>query len=365
MKRVWILLGGLLLASPAWALQIADVQASHLRFDPTTGEQVRVDFALDEPASVVLRWFDGLDRPVAASAPQRFEAGAHGLTWDGLGAASGQPVPPEAYVFVLEAVDANGKKVVHDLTDRTGGEPVRAEDIRWDPATGFIHYALPVPARINVRIGLKNNGPLLATVLDWVPREPGADRFAWNGKDASGVLELATHPELAILVDAYSLSANTVIVGPPQSAVHLAAAPLGRGETRPRDGTPRKRMHYHAHQPLDQRGDVAISVHAVDANGDTVRGRVALRLDVDPKDRQRILATRFEPVFFVDGTFAFENEVGFLPTTWVWDTTRVNNGWHYINVNVRGYEGNFGMATLKLKVDNPPTSSPAPGAAAQ
>jgi hypothetical protein len=36
--------------------------------------------------------------------------------------------------------------------------------------------------------------------------------------------------------------------------------------------------------------------------------------------------------------------------TWLWDTSTVNEGEHYVTTNVRGYEGNFGTATLKVWV---------------
>lgn len=350
-------LAGLLLlgSTCAGAIEIRQVQADRIRFDPAKDEQVTITFELDTAAAVTMHWYDGLDRAVRTLGPADLTAGVHKLAWDGRTDA-GKPAAAEAYVFTLDATAADGTNVRHDLTDVTGSEPITATDVTWDADAKQIRYQLAEPARVNIRIGLKNNGPLLGTVLDWVPREAGAHNAAWDGQDASKVLDLHQHPELALLVDAYTLNTNTVLLGTPSDRVALPADAGGKGAARQRDKAPRKRMHYHAHQPLDQRGDVAISlVRADDKAGDTtVSGRVPLRLDVDAKDRQRILATRFEPVFFVDGTFVFENEVGFLPTTWIWDTTTVNNGWHYINVNVRGYEGNFGMATLKLKVENPP-----------
>ena len=46
----------------------------------------------------------------------------------------------------------------------------------------------------------------------------------------------------------------------------------------------------------------------------------------------------------------FENETGFLPMTWNWDTSNASPGIHYLTANLRGYEGNFGMATVKVRV---------------
>jgi hypothetical protein len=71
-----------------------------------------------------------------------------------------------------------------------------------------------------------------------------------------------------------------------------------------------------------------------------------------PEDLERALSRRFEPVFFVDGQFAFENEVGFVPMTWTWDPEGVNAGEHFLTVNLRSYEGNFGIASVKVVVSD-------------
>ena len=70
----------------------------------------------------------------------------------------------------------------------------------------------------------------------------------------------------------------------------------------------------------------------------------------ESEDRTRILAERFETVFYLDGRYEFENEVGFLPATWVWDPEGANEGVHYLTGNLLGYEGHFGIATVKVYV---------------
>lgn len=114
-------------------------------------------------------------------------------------------------------------------------------------------------------------------------------------------------------------------------------------------------MYAHAQQPLEARSDIAVRLVlppglAKHPDGGSIvsEGRVPVRLEIDPKDLERALSRRFEPVFFVDGQFAFENEVGFVPMTWIWDASTVNDGEHFLTVNVRGYEGNFGIASVKV-----------------
>jgi hypothetical protein len=115
-------------------------------------------------------------------------------------------------------------------------------------------------------------------------------------------------------------------------------------------------MYAHAQQPLEARGDFGVQLVLPGDLQKTAEGipivtrPVPVRLEIPDTDRARALARRFEPVFFLDGQFVFENEVGFVPMTWNWDPKAVNPGEHYLTVNLRGYEGNFGMATIKVAV---------------
>jgi len=338
------------------SVHITQVRADRLAFDPAKKESVTIRFNIDRTADVDLMVYDGRDRLVRRVEGTELAPGEHALTWDGRDFRS-RPVPPEAYVYTIAAITAQGQRVTHDLTDLTGGEPLTAKDPRWDPATGQVHYVLDRPARVNIRFGLQEGGPYLRTLIDWVPRAAGAQSEPWDGWDASRVLPLAKHPTLLTGVMAYSLPANALLVGPRVGRVTFAALPEEGRREQAHKGP--KRMYFHADQPLDTRGDVSTSL-TIDGPGKQdaqgrwiVSGRVPVRLHVAEADRARVLSRRFEPVFFVDGTFAFENEVGFLPMTWHWDTSTVNAGEHFVTVNVRGYEGNFGAATLKVWVQHP------------
>jgi hypothetical protein len=342
-------------------VRITQVRADRFAFDPAKDEAVTIRFNIDRTAEVVLIVYDGRDRLIRRVEGGELAPGEHALAWDGRDSRK-QPVPPEAYVYTVIAKAAQGGPVTHDLTDLTGGEPLTVNDVRWDPNTGQVHYVLDKPARVNIRFGLRDGGPYLRTLIDWVPRAAGAQSEAWDGWDASRILPLARHPMLLTGVKAYSLPDNTLFVGPQPKQVTFAELPEEpRRERQPLKGP--KRIHFHADQPLETRGDVSASLTIdgpvkQDAQGRwIVSGRTPVRLHVAEADRARVLSRRFEPVFFVDGTFAFENEVGFLPMTWQWDTSTVNEGEHFVTVNVRGYEGNFGAATLKVWVQHPPKSA--------
>lgn len=339
---------------------VAEVEIRGVRhdrdvLDRNANDQVTIRFELSQSARVTLNLFDGRDlliRKISNNLPQG--AGEHSVVWDARDQ-DGRPVPPGAYHYTLVAETESGS-VEHDLTDLTGGKDLQVWGVEWDQDHGTIHYVLPENARVNIRLGLKDGGPLLRTLINWVDRPAGTQTQAWDGKDASGTLDLSQHPQLLVGVQAFSLSDNTILVGPHQDRNQLID-PLPWGEIRREvKRTERKRMYAHAQQSMETRGDFEIQLtlpESLTRNEDgipIVSGVVPVRLTIDDRDRVRALARRFEPVFFLDGAFVFENEAGFLPTTWNWDTGGVNPGVHYLTANLRGYEGNFGIATLKVVV---------------
>jgi hypothetical protein len=194
-------------------------------------------------------------------------------------------------------------------------------------------------------------------VIDWVPRPAGANEETWDGLDASGALSLFDHPQLLVAVSAFKLPENSILVGPAPSKVTLIAQRSWPPEVRKSAGaSAAKRMYAHSQQPLEQRGDFSAGLVlpaglARNAEGlPIVSHPIPVRLEIAESTRALVIARRFEPVFFLDGQYVFENEMGFVPMTWNWDPRSVNPGVHYLTVNLRGYEGNFGMATVKVVV---------------
>jgi hypothetical protein len=342
------------------SLVISQVRVDRERIDPVKNEVVAVRFNLNEPANVVLSIFDGRDRLVY-SANDEAEAGDAALTWNGQDT-TGKPVPPEAYSYTLTAKNAKGQ-TVHDLTDLTGGVLLPAKDVRWDAKEGKLHYYLDKPARVNLRFGLQD-GPYLRTVVDWVPRSAGANAEAWDGMDASGVLQLSTHPAVQPAVKAYTLPENTIFVGGNADRIQFVAGKT-EGTVRARTTQqPAKQMFNLSQQPLETRGDITAKLTLGDAARQgkdgrwLVSGQVPLNADVIDAQRQRVIERRFEAAFYVDGVFSHENELGYVPLGWTWDSSQVNNGEHILTLNIRGYEGNFGTASVKVLVDNAAVDTP-------
>jgi hypothetical protein len=341
--------------APAQQLVISGVQPSALRADPAKGETVRVRFELSIPASVSLQLYDGRDLLIrkicsAGTLPK----GEHSLSWD-LRDSKRRTVPAEAYTYVLVAKDGQGSTVRHDIADATGGDDVAARDVKWDAKDDRLSYVLERPARVSVRIGLREGGPLLRTLLDWVVRPAGLQQEAWDGKDISGLIDVGAHPKLNISVQAFALPENSILVGAPQTKINLISDLPADAQARAKSASAPKRMYAHSQQSLESRGDFDVHLTlpqtlARSADALVVSEPITVRLDVAAADRERALSRRFEPVFFIDGQFAFENEVGFVPMTWNFDPATLNEGEHYLTVNLRGYEGNFGIATVKILV---------------
>lgn len=348
-------------AAGAGGLRITRVTCEPARFDPQAGESVRIAYRLSAPAEATLRIYDARELEVRRVPPAgRQTAGEHVAEWDGRDA-GGAVVPPYYYTYVLTARGADGETVVHDLTDATGGRPLAVPTPRHDAANGEVSYVLPAAAIVNLRAGLPDGGPLLATIVDWVARPGGLNREPWDGWDASRAIDLSTLEHLRIGLSAYELPANAVIVTAPGSRRRprfIDAARLSGGRRTPETGKP-GRMYDHWKHPRDRCYDPRVRVIPPAELPRTtdglprIAGPVPLTVTVAPADRRYMLDQRFEIVVYVDFVFVFEEELGYTPFTWKWNPEGVNPGIHYLTVMLRGYEGHFGTETVKVRVDDP------------
>ena len=356
-KLLTLLLGlmAFVFSHPGYALEITNVAHSRTYLIPENDEYVEVNFSLSAAAEVHLNIFDARDiliRKIKSAGP--LSPGNHSLVWDGRDQRQ-RIVPAEAYRYTLTALVQDKQLAEYDLSDITGGKPLDSQAV-LDKKNGKIKYQLPEMARVNIRVGLKNRGPMLHTLLNWQPRLAGNNIQAWNGKDKSGHLNLLNHKELDLIINAFSLSLNTIIVGS-QLRNKPFINDLSWGTIkRSKKATPKKRMYAYSQQAVETMQDFPLifklkNNYEENEQGEPiVSGNVALVLDL-PKDvLSHVYNQRFESVFYLDGRFIDESEVGMIPMTWYWDASNVNPGAHYITVNIRGYEGNFGTNTIKVIV---------------
>jgi hypothetical protein len=338
----------------ALALAIEDVRHHPLHVGDYEG-LATIEFVLSEPAQATVEIYDGRDILIRTIATEGDPArGLHEIQWD-LRDRNGSSVPPGAYHYRLKAEDDAGEPVVWDIWDTTGGQRLRETNARFAEDPLGVAYSLPETGLVRIRIGLEGHGPLMRTLVDWVPRMRGQQLEVWDGLDQSGVIRLADHPRLAVQLDAVSLPKNTIVVGRASPNV-VSIEDLPESIAQRPALTRRYRMHDYLRQAMQERRDIsaafALPEDRRDDNGRPVlRGKVPVRLSLAEEDQRRLANERFEAVFFIDGLFAFEVESGYFPITWRWDTEGVDEGVHYVTANLRGYEGHFAIATVEVQVE--------------
>jgi hypothetical protein len=339
------------------ALTISRVSTDRWGFNPGSGEEVTIRYHLSQKARVTVRVFDSRDILIRTLAKEQTQQpGDQQVVWDGKDEA-GREVVPGLYVYTINAQTRKGLETLFDLTDITGGEEQGAEAVYYDHTNTEISYVLPKPGLVNIRYGLRDGGPLLGTLVDWVPRPAGLNREPWDGFVANRAIEVAGNPKLEIMVSSYTLSSNSIVVlGNTRTLepefIERISWPEERRENLRRR---KKRMYYHWQHPRDKCRDPQLEVIFSDAPVDKsglplIMEKTPIRITIAEEDRDFMMGERFEIVIYVDMLFVYEEELGYIPFNWTWDPVGVSPGIHYITVMLRGYEGHFGTATRKVLV---------------
>jgi hypothetical protein len=58
----------------------------------------------------------------------------------------------------------------------SAGEIVHPKQVQLDATSGLVAYVMLKPARVRIRLGIRDGGPLLRTLADWAPRPAGLQR---------------------------------------------------------------------------------------------------------------------------------------------------------------------------------------------
>jgi flagellar hook capping protein FlgD len=358
-------------APPQPALSVTGVVAERLSFRPSRGETAAWRYRTSRSARVKASIYDARDVLVRALLDGAdLEAGDHTLSWDGRDD-KGRPAPPAYYLLAIEAA-AGGDKVRFDPSESTGGTLLAATDVKADAAKNVVRYALEKPSLVRILLGLKKDGPLLRTLVDWVARGAGEHVESWDGWDASGAIQFGASPDLDVQVWAYDLPVNAVVVV--GGAADPADATLPAASSAPSASPPRLEfLDFEAGRAVRERGarkphevynhwmhdrarchDPKIRLEAPESTTRAADGAVSvgaptpLRLAMAPEEGSFLQEERFEAVVYLDGAFVFEEEQGYLPFTWMLKPDLLTPGEHVITFMARGYEGHFGTASLKV-----------------
>lgn len=352
-------LGLLVFPILAWS-QVSLQRMSATELASAAGGQVTYTIRTGQPGKLTLEMMTGDGDVVRRLAMPDVRAGEHGLTWDGKDE-RGRPVPNEAYC-ARAVLEAAGTKTVDDPCARTGGEVVTGIQPGLS-STGDIAYTLEHPARVLIRLGVKN-GAMLRSLSVWRPRPAGRNLQRWNGFDDSGLVDLR-NDRLALLVTAFRLPDFTVITTGQDGLEYRSwrtaqgwpekpDLPAGNSVALPleRNGLRIARQHYMARYK-DREPRITLSLN--DSNGKPLaEGAVApdvvrVSVDLDPEDRWLMQEQLYEVAFFVNGDFVSEEENGYVPIGWIWSTVSLKPGVHLLTVNLTGFTGRVGTMTIRLK----------------
>lgn len=358
--NIFRLLGPALLSLPMLAsAQVSLLRASSTELAAARGESVSYTVRTTIAGALTLEVLSGDGDVVRRLGLPAAGAGEHSLAWDGKDGA-GRPVPDEAYC-VRAVLEAAGKTATDDPCQRTGGEVVTGLQPQI-AAAGDITYTLPHAARVLIRVGVKN-GAMMRSLAVWRPRPAGRNLQRWNGFDDSGLVDLRTD-RLALLVTAFRLPDFAVITtgnealdyrawraaqgwpekpDPPQSA---AAQPLERG------GQRIARQHYTARYK-DREPRISVTLARRDGQpldpAAPLPEELRVSVDLHPDDRWLMQEQLYEVAFFVNGDFVSEEENGYVPIAWLWNTAGMKPGPHLLTVNLTGFTGRVGTRTIALR----------------
>ncbi len=346
----------LLAVASADAAQISGIGSGLLSFDPSRGESLAIRFRLSSEAAVRVEIYDTREILIRTLGGGRMSAGSNEIEWDGSDH-QGRPVPPHAYRYVIVATDGTGT-VRHDSSDTTGGKAVEVLGVDWDSANQMVNYRLNRPSLVYLGVGLAPNGPLLHTLLDWLPRDAGSHGEAWDGLDVSRVVPVGDFPAVEFRTMAKHLSRNSILVLPRSNRVDFVQVRASERQIRPlrSDGSHVLRRRRSMIHEVGKQWAVPIQLSVPPGVERTVDGlpvlsdRTPVRVDIHGPMRDVVVNQRFEVGFYIDGKYVFENEVAFLPTSWVLDPSRLSPGRHYVTSNLWVYEGGTGAASLEFVV---------------
>lgn len=320
-------------------------------FIPGSGGPATVRFTIPRPASVVVDLADRRGVLVRRLDLGPAEAGAVVAAWDGRDF-MGRPVGPGVYRYLIRAEEDSGRVHRFDAPG-TGGEELSPRDFTYDPSTGRLAWLMPRAGLAWLRIGIQGF-PHLVTLLEWKPLAAGRQEYVWDGKDASGHVDLRKHPELSIVLSLWALPDNTVIADGP-------GLPDGgiRADASYPEMVSREPAYLHARHAPGSCREYRFAVEVSGDGGTDAEGRpvasgiVPVRVRLDPRDRAQLLDVRYEIAVYVDLTFLFEEEEGVDPFTFHWDTTALPPGEHLLTVNVIGYDDHLGVVTQRVMVAPP------------
>ena len=338
---------------------IQDIRVSKDSFNPSKGEEWGIYYQLNSKAKVNISLYDPDQELVAVLINQKPQGkGKKSVLWDGKDI-DGQIVPDEAYFFTIEAVDQKGNMEIYDPTIFSGGEEDDITQGSIDSENGTINYRLPEMGRVSIRLGI-SGGPLLRTLVDWKPRLTGEVTEYWNGKDQDNLFDLQSHPRFKMLITYFSLPENSIIAYGNKKLGYFEYKTGQKNRPKKRDypgieiGEREISKHYAMPRLMDRSPRVVMtfpkSVRLEEDNLPVLKGKTIVHVELDKESKKYFQEMKFEIVFFLDGEFYAEEETGYSPYNWIWDTSQIKEGTYILTVNLASFKDQVGLLSKKVKI---------------
>jgi len=337
-------------------LIISNVSLEKKAIDPTV-EQGRITYKLSEDARVRVCLYDRDDFLVRiVTSKEQPSKGYNTVTIDGKDDRD-RWLPPGAYTYVIEAesLDSN-RKTSYDIKDESHGKMLTLRSLTYDDKAGKVEYVLPKAAMLRVRVGMKEGGPLLITPIDWQAQSAGRNQYIWDGNIGLSNVDFRTNPMIQLNLAAYSLPDNCIIIRYDKQPSKMASiSALQQTEKRPSKAVSHA-MHLHAIHPMHKCREPRFSMdfpsitEFTNDNVPIVSGNVPVRITVHDHDKKFLQDERFEIVFFVDFIFLYEEEDGISPATYFLKTAGMNEGKHFLTVNLYSFKDHIGTQTKAIYV---------------
>jgi hypothetical protein len=226
-----------------------------------------------------------------------------------------------------------------------------ARDVKLDSEKGEVSYFLDKPVLVRISLGIED-GPMFATLIDWDPRQKGANKEKWNKTGISEIDKLlcnkktiftfnyfTTDPEDKPALDVRDIEGEQSVIGP-----------VGRAS----GGMNLNYFHKNHNREFCHEPKINISLPADIAKTEDgiaiIDKPTVLTIEIDPKDRIWFNREKYSLYIFVDTVFAHGAFDGFSPYHWRFDPKGLNKGKHLIVVNLRGFSDHIGIVLLPVYV---------------
>jgi hypothetical protein len=224
------------------------------------------------------------------------------------------------------------------------------KNLAFDKKTGVISYALTIPTRVRIRVGIAD-GPLYRTIVDWQERGAGEHKEEWDSMDASGAFKLTGRDDLVFTFNYFTAGdeylqhiqvADMLPLPGNLSGRHLPALEVNR-------------MHKNHPRQFCQEPKIEIQLPGnISKNKDgfyVIKTKVPLEIKLSQEDQRWFTAERYNLHIFIDDIFAQGELEGYSPYTWIFDPRGLNAGKHLLVVNLAGLNDHYGLASLPIYIE--------------